>query len=350
MAGEETGAALGCAGQQAPGGGDGAAPAPRQPDTARVPSPPRIVGNAPRRVVGWRGVRRFQDNPNLVREPHSESARLAALCVGEPQTEPGPRSSGTQRGPLSARAYQTTEEMPPRQQLRAGQHAPAPPTVDRGKRTFCAAREDAGREWSPRGRLPLPGGWRPSCAETEFGRSRKGRKREPPVSATTMVDRIQKEADRRKLLGDALAAAETSQADGAAGRAPLPAPAAGGAGSVYEPLALAAQQRRQQSVEDLKVSEKWRDNVKVLVGGGGGVQVGDPPLPPALTLPQRVLQRARPRPPFIQEDDGRAEYIMPKRVSSMFPEVKDGDATAPRSDYRRRVMHPTGYDKRPAWH
>jgi len=335
---------------------------PKPPNTARPAGIAGIPGSKPRATVGFLGVRRLE-NVNKPRDPHGPGTRLQDLCEGVTATDDVLRTRGVARGPLSARAYLGSEPAPERAHLRPAVPKPPPPDAVRSKRVYSertgeAARGVAppGKEWEPMGKKPRPDAWRPSAELPEFGLACRARRNDPPQLAVSRVDKLQKEANQRALFAlnaaDGVAPVPTCAVDlSAAGSGTLPRPKAGAVGSVYEPLRLAQDQAKEQ-LRDLQAKAMVaRDNVRGLLGGGGGVQIGAPPPVPNIKLPQRVIDSVRPRPPYIQETSGgEAGYIMPAKVSSMFPVFKDGDATAPRSDYRRRLLEPTASDLRPAWH
>eukprot|EP00756_Hemistasia_phaeocysticola_P007335 Hpha_TRINITY_DN14222_c0_g3::TRINITY_DN14222_c0_g3_i1::g.22790::m.22790 len=330
---------------------------PQPPNTARHPGVAGIPCSSPRPIVGFRGVRRL-GNANLPRDPLGSGTRLQDLCEGVTSTDNILRTRGVARGPLSARAFQGTEQEAEKVHLRPAPPKPPPPTEDRGKRIVLGTGEaargaaPAGREWEPMGKRPVPGSWQPSAELPEFP-TRRSRQKDPPQVSISKVDRLQKEADQRALLALNAEGGATVVTDEvtAAGSGGLPRPKAGAAGSVFEPMRLALEQSKEHLRGLQSKAVTHRDNVRGLLGGGGGVQIGPPPPVPSLKLPLRVKESVRPRPPYQQENlGGQADFIMPARVSSMFPVFKDGDATAPRSDYRRRLMHPMDTDHRPAWH
>eukprot|EP01065_Artemidia_motanka_P024125 TRINITY_DN28759_c0_g1_i1.p1 TRINITY_DN28759_c0_g1~~TRINITY_DN28759_c0_g1_i1.p1 ORF type:complete len:374 (+),score=92.72 TRINITY_DN28759_c0_g1_i1:64-1122(+) len=347
---------------------DTAAPA-AQPQSARAPVAcgepdlggrgcPGVPGSCPRAVVGYRGVRRVR-NCNLPSDPFGAGSRLADLCTGAPQTDRPPPLRGVLKGPLSARRHQTTEEVTAKLALRVPPASGAAAPRVGGRRIF--PREGGAAEsWRPLGKRAVADSWAPSPEEPEFGRIRRARRREPPISATCKVDRLQKEADRRALLsircGDEPApAAPPPLNDGgvaAAGCGTLPPDvAAGGPGSMYEPMCIALRQGKEELSALHRAACARKDNVGGLLGGGGGVQVGPTAPVPRLQLPQRAIEQARPRPPYQQQPhQGVGEYVTPQRISSQFALPKDGDGTGPRSEYRRRVLRRMDVDSRPAWH
>ncbi|KAJ9456344.1 hypothetical protein DIPPA_15911 [Diplonema papillatum] len=285
-----------------------------------------IEGSIPRYPLGRKG-RFLPDTRQLpIRELKEYIGgdlhlTLADLCAGIPQTDrPGPER-GVKKSGAARKEYECSVEdafihtfgkkkmpTPPGKPSKTGRmRLMIPPCQDEWR--MCR-----------KGRVA----WAMSAEEPELGKHRRKRV-EPPIPVDGQRDRLQKERDHAELIEVVRANAQGPHVFRTSAGVPplLPTLLAGHEGSVYEILKASQQAPMQLRAASRDASVRFRDNVASLLRL-------DPPAPPA-SLPLQLIRRARPKPPFDQDEAHINNFIAPQRISAEFKflRVPTGDGIGP---------------------